>query len=532
MGISRDANAESAKVVFQEPSTLKVSGERFDLVSANGVARFREMAGRAIEGKKLSSKDQRGLREILRIIGSDPSGYLRDSMRQQQVFEVAAAIANSHRPQVPRYVGLPDLPFRFVDSLSNPVGKGSRPARNLAMNFRGDFSMADPESSTFWRRPDCIASQDLGAGFGRESVPAYDGMIWSYREAKKNGGNPGCELVAGSHAIKVKFAETHAEPFAARIFHALGYYVEETDFVAGLKMRYDRRFFTEFNSRPEMTMKIGLFFIPIHTFHFEDDYDPFDYIARVVLKNGSVHEGRVLKKLLLRDAGRKNAWLDGSNYTARIEEEIDYLVTVEANVQPKDPRVKTIGSWDFGGLGHEDLRELRGAGVLAGWLGWWDSRFENTRLRVVETETGPQLRHYFSDLGATLGRAEGTYHHSCEDAANFAEIFTRSRYLRGEDRWKVEFPNFEPIEDTLAFERITFTDARWMARLIGQLTEKQIVEALAASGFSAEEVRIYSAKLFSRRNQLIRDTQLRSEFRMLEFRAMEAASEDQLTIRE
>ena len=392
--------------------------------------------------------------------------------------------------------------------------------------------MADPESSTFWRRPECIATQVVGAGFGRENVPAYDGTIWSYREPKKNGGNPGCELVAGSRTIKVKFAETHAEPFAARIFHALGYYVEETDFVAGLKMRYDRRFFTEFNSRPEMTMKIGLFFIPIHTFHFEDDYDPFDFIARVVLKDGSVHEGRVLKKLLLRDARQKNAVFDGANYRTEVEEEIDYLVTVEANVQPKDPRVKTIGPWDFGGLGHEDLRELRGVGVLAGWLGWWDSRFENTRLRIVETADGPELRHYFSDLGATLGRAEGTYHHSCEDAANFAETFTRSRYLRGENRWVIELPKFEPIEDTVAFERMSVDDARWMARLIAQLTEQQIVNALVAAGFSAEEVRVYAAKLFSRRNQLIRDARLASEFGMLELGRLAEERKVQVTSRE
>jgi hypothetical protein len=62
---------------------------------------------------------------------------------------------------------------------------------------------------------------------------------------------------------------------------------------------------------------------------------------------------------------------------------------------------------------------------------------------------------------------------------------------------------------------MTMDDARWMARLIGQLTETQIVDALAASGFNAAEVQIYTEKLLARRDKMIRDLQLTSEIALL-----------------
>jgi hypothetical protein len=75
--------------------------------------------------------------------------------------------------------------------------------------------------------------------------------------------------------------------------------------------------------------------------------------------------------------------------------------------------------------------------------------------------------------------------------------------------------NYQPNDDTLAFERMTFDDARWMARLLGQLTERQIVEALVASGFDSARVKLLAEKLISRRDRMIQDLDLASEFPLL-----------------
>ena len=62
---------------------------------------------------------------------------------------------------------------------------------------------------------------------------------------------------------------------------------------------------------------------------------------------------------------------------------------------------------------------------------------------------------------------------------------------------------------------MSIDDARWMARLIGQLAEKQIVEALIGSGYDSAEVRLYEAKLVNRRDRMISDLSLGNEIPLL-----------------
>jgi hypothetical protein len=66
------------------------------------------------------------------------------------------------------------------------------------------------------------------------------------------------------------------------------------------------------------------------------------------------------------------------------------------------------------------------------------------------------------------------------------------------------------VDDNPAFAQMTLDDARWMARLIAQLTEAQITQALTASGFKPDDVCLLTAKLLSRRSRLIRDLGLPS----------------------
>jgi hypothetical protein len=312
--------------------------------------------------------------------------------------------------------------------------------------------------------------------------------------------------------IKIKFAETHSEPFASRIFDALGYNVDPTDYSRALKLKYDRRFFAEFNSRCPMTMSAGVFFIPFYHLNLQAHYNPFRYIDHAVLKTGETISGDELEARLTGASAPKPKWPGLISFDPAFEDQVAYLVTKSANVQIEAPHSHNIGPWDFG-HGHETLRELRGAGLLAAWLGWWDSRFENTRVRLVKTPKGRALKHYFTDLGGGLGKAAGTFKHSCENTNDFAWSFTKSTISNGHLHFQIV--NFEPVEDTPAFAEMTIDDARWMARLIGQLTEQQITDALAASGFNADEVHTYTEKLVARRDKMISDLQLSNEIALL-----------------
>jgi hypothetical protein len=388
------------------------------------------------------------------------------------------------------------LPFVHHNYASARVGLGVAPASTVPDNLVStNLHLIHPPSSSFWIKPTNVAEIDLATGFNRRAVENYGETIWSYAGPKNGyGGHAGFEVASGSHRIKLKFGEVHSEPFTARIFHALGFNVDPTDFSPGVKVRFDRRLFAEFNSRKPVNTKITLLgVLPVWTIRFQPVHDPTKFFARIVLKDGTVASPTALPHLL-----------------SEADPAIDYLVTVPANVQPKVESELTIGPWSFDQLGHQHRRELRGAGLLAAWLGWHDSRFENTRLRAVEREGHMQLKHYFSDLGGGLGRSVGMLSRSSEDVDGFPESFTKPELDQGPHRMRRPFRivNFRPIERTEAFEQMTIDDARWMAYWIAQLTPAQIHDALRASGFTPDHARILLAKLLNRRFRMLHDLDL------------------------
>ena len=71
-----------------------------------------------------------------------------------------------------------------------------------------------------------------------------------------------------------------------------------------------------------------------------------------------------------------------------------------------------IGPWTYEGrrsddpndvVNHEDRRELRGMEVMAAWLGFYDTREQNTLASFVKHEPGGYVRHYLIDVGNVFG---------------------------------------------------------------------------------------------------------------------------------
>ncbi len=496
---------------------------------------------------QLSRREVRGLAELTRLAHA---ALKSQSPPEREAFianllEVMAALRNDRRSPVPEKLGF-TFPFRLLLSdCRRTVGRGATLANNLEPERRpparpvdefakpiapgpeagaplqatsADPSRLDPAPSSFWQRPPDIARHDLYAGFGRERLPNFTDVVWRYDGPKTSFGTKGGFDVEGDgQRFQIKFGEVNSEPFTARIFHALGYHVDPTDYWPRLRIRYDRRLFREFHLRKPLTMYIRPFGIPQGSVELQPRYDPFNFVVTAVFKDGRQVSGSKLKQMLLIDLERDHPENSPGNFRADIEASLDYLIMSPANVQPKDESAENIGPWEFGGLGHERRRELRGAALLAAWLEWSDSRSDNTRLRVSRTNGDAELLHFFSDLGSGMGGASGRFSQHGEKPNQFDWTFTQAEIVRGPGQMTTPFRvvHFRPIVTTPAFHEMTEDDARWMARLIGQLTEKQMRAALVASGYDAAEVKLYQEKLVSRRDQMVRDLKLADEIPLL-----------------
>lgn len=465
-----------------------------------------------------SKYDSRAAATIARLISQlskTPDPAAREE-RISDIREVQASIREGREPLVPKSLGVFSSWVFLFKNMSSGIARGSVPATDLpdATQPGSDLGRIDPLPSTFWKRPAAISSQDLFAGFARDQLPHFDEAVYNYNAPKVSSGtHAGFDVELKGQRYKIKFGEVNSEPFTARLFYALGYNVDPTDYAPLVKVRYNRRMLREFHLRRPLPMRIAPFGLRLWTVQLQQHYDPFNFITTAVLKNGRQVSGMALKQMLFKNLNMPHPEESPANFRPEVEADLDYLVMAPANVQPRDTPTQSIGSWEFGGLNHENRRELRGAGLLAGWLGYFDSRPDNTKLRIKRESDDVQLEHFISDLGGGMGQGTGWFSPHGENPNDFTWTFTKAPIVRGRSEMTTPFriTHFRPVVPTPAFDAMTVDDARWMARLIGKLTEDQLRAALVASGYDNAEARLYLEKLISRRDRMVSDLGLGNE---------------------
>lgn len=361
------------------------------------------------------------------------------------VAEIGDSLELSKRVPVRRRIDLVEVPFYYYDLMHNPVGTGSTAAWNLAKSASPatDASFVDPAPSTFWSRPREIASRDLYNAFGPVLKLGTDPC--TYEEPKTSyGTTPGFSMKCGDREIKVKFgfkesSKRDTEVAVTRLFAALGYHVEPSDYAPEIRVRYDRRILLEFNSRKDLSITItALGFIPVRRIRIQTVEDPFRYIRSAVTRDGEILTAEELAYRLIRpdilersprSARKVPRGTHPAHYrddAAAFEQELETLVMVEGNIQARDRGGENIGPWNWNSLDHSTRRELRGAALLSAWTNYFDVRWDNNRLKLVDGD-GTSISHFISDLGGSLGRAENFRVDSQGLVNDFPWTFTEDR---------------------------------------------------------------------------------------------------------
>ena len=195
-----------------------------------------------------------------------------------------------------------------------------------------------------------------------------------------------------------------------------------------------------------------------------------------------------------------------------------------------------IGPWTYEGrrsddpndvVNHEDRRELRGMEVMAAWLGFYDSREQNTLASFVKRDTGGYVRHYLIDVGNVLGsiwdppalgrRITHAYYldvpylledfvtlgiqHRPWDDARFGPTGVTFGYFDVEhfdpDGFRSGYPN-------PAFVRRSERDSAWMARIIARYSDAHLASMVKMAGLEPRfEARLLDV-LEGRRDKLLR----------------------------
>ncbi len=168
-----------------------------------------------------------------------------------------------------------------------------------------------------------------------------------------------------------------------------------------------------------------------------------------------------------------------------------------------------ITSWDL-----QNRREFRSLVLLWGWLGLNDTKTSNFKV-IYRKSTNGKIRPLFrfQDTGVSLGGelnlrkvknllSLGKYYR----VNAFPETFLKKK---GSHKVSIYWNDFANHRER--FQSTTWSDLRWMARIIGNINPDDIHRSLTDSGMPAEVAYLYYIKLLSRRNEIIRSFQLENE---------------------
>ena len=182
-----------------------------------------------------------------------------------------------------------------------------------------------------------------------------------------------------------------------------------------------------------------------------------------------------------------------------------------ARLKRQPPGTENEGTWSWRDDPFTGTRELNGLRVVMALINNWDLKDENNKIR----DNGRERRYLVTDLGASFGTPGRSwpFHKERGDL----ESYSRAPLYRKISGSEVDFrapgrPKFVFLVNPLEYirhvhlewvgHRIPREDARWIGRLLAQLSHRQVEDAFRAAKYSPQEVDGFSKALERRIAQL------------------------------
>ncbi|HLL75111.1 MAG TPA: hypothetical protein VK421_07570 [Pyrinomonadaceae bacterium] len=152
--------------------------------------------------------------------------------------------------------------------------------------------------------------------------------------------------------------------------------------------------------------------------------------------------------------------------------------------------------------------ELRGLKLLMGLLENWDMKDDNNKIVYVPGEGGAQgeLRYIISDLGATFGKTDSpggvsSWLRQVRGTRNEPGDYVGDKFITGVQGGNVVL-DYEGKNSKLMRD-ITVEDARWLGTQLAKLSDEQIADAFRAANYTPDQVKMLTAAVRSRINELV-----------------------------
>ena len=180
--------------------------------------------------------------------------------------------------------------------------------------------------------------------------------------------------------------------------------------------------------------------------------------------------------------------------------EINYLVpsitiptkgtftNVRLEARPKNAR--RLDQWAWKDNPFVGSNELQGLKIMMVFFTNWDLLDMQNKVVRVRTDYGVEDQYIISDLGATFGRLGNNnlpFFFRLGRQTNKPEAWEQAGFIKDVKDNKLVF-DFTGGKSRDILNDVTITNGRWLADLLGQLTEKQIDDAFRAANYTPEQI--------------------------------------------
>jgi hypothetical protein len=174
------------------------------------------------------------------------------------------------------------------------------------------------------------------------------------------------------------------------------------------------------------------------------------------------------------------------------------FTNIRLEARPKG--IDRDGDWEWDSNPFVGTREFKGLRVMMALINNWDLKDSNNAI----LRTGRQAQYIVSDLGSSFGKlpvSSAFILNRFGRSVNDPEDFANSTFIhKVEDNGEIDF--YYKAKGKKLLEQIRVEDARWIGRLLGRLSDRQIRDAFRAANYSPAQITILSRAVKSRIRQL------------------------------
>jgi len=366
-----------------------------------------------------------------------------------------------------------------------------------------DISRLDPIDSGFWRKPKVPISEFDTTNYNRMEIPFFKkllnkkqiesiynqneaiSVVYEFKEPKTSGESPKFDIKYGKAEFKLKLTtDRHGS------HKSLNFVTEAIKLIQG----------NEVNSEQVVNNLAAALGFTVDATYYKNIVKVFFEDEIYEEKAFDQHYKKFVK--ILSDRYAKSFNLPSALSTIKVDEKTGrkYIEVKHAQLERKSHR-KTdmnVGRFVRKGLGKALKREHRAFAIFLAWIWDADTKDGNDKLKIVPYESYDKTDYKVifsnSDMGASLGLNHPNFY-------NY-KLVRKVKKDKAGNPTLIKF-NYFRIYPLKVMDAVTIDDARWIARLMGQLTPKQIEDSFYSAGFPKLVSKYYAGLMLKKRNQLL-----------------------------